>query len=947
MTTGVVDAERWKRIEALFQQASDLDPERRAAFLDQACDNDPELRSELDSLLAASGNTLADLHSFVSAAAGDILGAQSQIRTRIGAYRLVRILGEGGMGAVYLGARDDDQYQRLVAIKVIRAGLAHSPALQLRFRGERQILADLDHPNIARMLDGGITDDGLPYLVMEYIDGIALDVFCRERKLSLDAHLRVFRTLCSAVDYAHRHLVIHRDIKPLNVLVTEDGSPKLLDFGIAKLIDPFQGDDGDSTPSLTGQRLLTPDYASPEQLLGKPVSAATDVYALGCLLFELLTGELPFALEDSRARAHAICEEEPEKVSIACQRTQHLPAKEARRLRGDLDCILLKTMSKEPEQRYPTASLLLTEIDRYLAGYPVEAARPGIAYRSGKFVRRHQLGVTLATLIVLLIVGFGISMAVLAHKATLGEARARREEQFLESIFAAATPEASKGETVTARELLDVAAGRVNTELVSDPQLQGPMAENIGQAYVALGLYDRAQPLLERALSLAQSSAGEASPDYVSDLSNLATNDRLQSNFKQAEPLFRQTIAMNEAAHGSNSLPVAHSLSNLGEVLYLEDRDAEAEAVLRRALAVERPLGDTAQDGTRNYLALVLERKGAYPEAAGLLRELTSIAAATRGRESQDYLIAMHDMAGAQIDMGDLESAAATEEQVLATRRRIWGPNHPDTAYSLNNLGWIFLEQGKWRAAEPLLRETVAITLKEGDGTGPRYIIALSNWGRMLQQKGDLSGAAATFDQAQSRLAASGRGESWIASKLLVYQSLLALDRGHPDEAVRSATRAVDLQRQLGGDSNPQLATGLLALGQSQLLAGQPAAAESSFRSALAMRQHAYPATHPELLLAQARLAEALLAEGQPQGALELLQTAIRNADTAPFPLPAWRMAELHILDGLALRATGHQAEALIAANAATLAGYNQAAMRRYLSDQIKSAAHSTPSNKR
>ena len=245
------------------------------------------------------------------------------------------------------------------------------------------------------------------------------------------------------------------------------------------------------------------------------------------------------------------------------------------------------------------------------------------------------------------------------------------------------------------------------------------------------------------------------------------------------------------------------------------------------------------------------------------------------------------------------------------------------------------------------MRETVAITVKEGDGTGPRYIIALANWGRMLQQKGDLSGAAAVFDQAQSHLAAGGRGESWIASKLLVYQSLLALDRGHPDEAMRWATRAVNLERQLGGDSNPQLATGLLALGQAQLLAGQSAAAESSFRSALTIRQHAYPATHPELLLAQARLAEALLAAGEPQGALELLRTAIRNADAAPFPLPGWRIAELRILEGLALRFTGHQTEALIAANTATLAGYNQAAMRRYLSDQINSAAHSTPSKKR
>jgi serine/threonine-protein kinase len=941
MTTDVAAAERWKRIEALFQEVADLDPASRAAFLDRACEADAEMRREVDSLLAASGNTLAGLRGSVAAAAGEMLSAQGQTRDRIGAYRLIRVLGEGGMGAVYLGARDDEQYERLVAIKVIRAGLAHSAALQLRFRGERQILADLDHPNIARMLDGGITSDGLPYLVMEYIDGIALDVFCRERRLSLDARLGVFRTLCSAVDYAHRHLVIHRDIKPLNVLVTEDGSPKLLDFGIAKLIDPYQGEADDSAISLTGQRLLTPDYASPEQLLGKPVSAATDVYALGCLLFELLTGELPFALADPSARTRAICEDEPERASAACLRTGHLPPKQARRLRGDLDCILLKAMRKEPEQRYATASQLLAEIDRYLGGYAVEAAGAGAAYRATKFVKRHRVGVGLTALVALLIVGFAIGMAVLARRATRGEAKARREQEFLAGIFNASTPEAAKGATVTARELLDQAAGRVDTELASDPQLQGALAEDIGQAYVALGLYDQAQPLLERALRLAQMTAGERSDEYVNDLSNLANNDRLRSKFQLAEPLFRRTVALNQAAHGRESLAVAHSLSSLGEVLYWEDRDAEAEAVLRRALTIERPLPDSAQDATRNYLALVLERRGAYPEAAGLLREMTAITARTRGRESQDYLVAMHDMAGAQIDMGDLDGAAATEAQVLATRQRIWGRDHPDTAYSLNNLGWIFLEQGKWREAQPLLREEVAITRKEGGG--PVYLGALGNWGRLLEQKGDLSGAAAAFDHAQSVLAADGRAQSWTAAKLLVYQALLAMDRGQPEEAVRIAARAVDLQRQLGGDSNPQLATGLLALGQAQLLSGDAHAAESSFRSALAIRRREYPATHPELLLAEARLAEALLDEKRGQDALMLLQPAVRNAETAPFPLTAWRMAELRVLEGRALRASGsatsgRQAEALIAANTSALAGYNQAAMRRYLSDRIRSA---------
>ena len=942
MTTRVATA-RWRRIETLFHQASDIDPSRRDAFLDEACEGDAEMRTELDSLLSSSDRTLADLKTSVSSAAGEMLDVGNVARNRVGAYRLIRTLGEGGMGAVYLAARDDDQYERLVAIKVLRAGLAHSPALQLRFRTERQILANLDHPNIARMLDGGITVDDAPYLVMEYIDGTALDIFCEQRKLSLDARLRLFRTLCAAVDYAHRHLVIHRDIKPLNVLVMEDGTPKLLDFGIAKLIDPYQAG---FDPAITrdSERLLTPDYASPEQLLGKPVSTSTDVYALGVLLYELLAGDLPFASSGSEPlkQARAICEQEPEKPSVICLRTSHLPAAEGSRLRGDLDSIILKSLRKQPEQRYASASQLLIEIDRYLAGYAVDAAEQSVSYRVGKFVQRHRAGVALTALLALLIVGFGIGMAVLARRATRGEARARREEEFLASIFAAATPEGSKGANITARQLLDQAAARIDGELASDPQLQASMSESVGQSYVALGLYDKAQPLLERAVRITRDTEGESGADYATYLNNLATNYRLRSEFQKAEPLFRRAVALNEAAHGANSPEVAHSLTNLGECLYLLERDAEAERVLRRALAIERPLPDDQQDADRDYLALVLERRGAYPEAASLLREATDIDGRIHGKQSQDYLVSLHNMAGAQIDMGDLDGAASTEQQVLATRQQVWGPDHPDTAYSLNNLGWIYLEQGRWQEAEPLLRQNAEILRKLGSDAGPRYTNALGNWGRVLEQKGDFDGASSAFDQAQYLGAVAGRGSSWQGAKLTVYQSLLELDRGHTADAIRLAERAVKMQKELGGGNNAQLASGLLALGLAQLIAGDPTAADSSFRSAVAIKERLYPRTHPELLIAQVRLAEALLAEKRPQDALALLGRVIVNAETAPFPLLPWRMAELRVVKGLALQETGRQTEGsdLISANTAALQGYNQLSVKNYLEVQIHADRH-------
>ncbi len=925
---------RWRRIETLFHQASELDPVGREAFIAQACGGDPELRAELDSLLSSSDLTLIKLKGSVADAASDLLSYEVGDVERIGAYRLLRTLGEGGMGTVFLGARDDDQYQRIVAIKVLRAGLTHRPELQLLFRTERQILADFDHPNIARMLDGGITPQGSPYLVMEYIDGIALDVYCRQHNLPLDARLRLFRALVAAIDYAHRHLVIHRDIKPLNVLVTSDGIPKLLDFGIAKLIDPYQSPANQVLLS-GNEQMLTPDYASPEQLLGRPVSTATDVYALGVLLFELLTGELPFAGSRSEpmAQARAICEQEPERPSDVCLRAQHLSAAEARRIRGDLDSIVRKTLRKDPEDRYPTASQLLEELERYFEGFPIEAAEQSVPYRVRKFVRRHRVAVSVAALAVILIVGFATAMALLARRATRGEARARREEEFLANIFKAATPEGSKGEKVTARQLLDQAAGRLDTELGSDPELRAEMTESIAQSYVAIGGYDRAQPLLERALQITEQSRGQTSPPYAESLANLATDLRLQSEYTKAEPLFRQAVTLNEKLYGRSSFSFAHSLSNLGECLYWEERDAEAEQILRRALAIERPLADNLQDGTRNYLALTLERRAAYPEAAQLLRESNFIAGSVRGKQSADYLISLHDLAGAQIDMGDLEGAARSEQEVLNARQRIWGRNHPDTAYSLNNLGWIYLELGRWQLAEPLLKENLAIMRAISSTPGPLYVSSLANWGRLLEEKGDYAGAANAYDQAIQLLAAAGHAESWGAAKILGYQSLLELDRQRYPDAIRLAERTVQMEKNLRGDRNPQLSAGLLILGLTHLLAGKPDLAETAFREAVDLRQRTFPPGHPELLLAQVRLTEALLAEKRPHDAVDQMNPALTAAKAAPFPLPSWRMAEFKLVYGEALRETGHEKEAaaLIAENSARLQGYNLTAVRTYL----------------
>lgn len=938
---------RWQRIEVLFHRALEVDEDARAAWVQQACGDDLELRAELESLLAPAEMTLGAVKGAVAEAAGAMFEAEAGEPGRIGAYRIVRTLGQGGMGTVYLAERDDDQYKRLVAIKVLRSALSRSPAFQVLFRSERQILADLDHPNIARMLDGGITDRGAPYLVMEYIDGIALDIYCQQHKLGLAERLGLFKALCSAVAYAQSHMVIHRDLKPMNVLVGADGTPKLLDFGIAKLMNPY-----DSIPEpaagLDTERMLTPDYASPEQLLGQPISTATDVYALGVLLFELLTGELPFGgvragmgpRESERSRreqARAICEQPPRLPSDVSLRTAALPAAEARKLRGDLDAIVLKALRKLPAERYPGAAQMLSDLDRHAKNLPVEAVEPTLAYSLGKFVQRHRVGVWLTAVAAILVVVFALSMGFLARRATRGEARARREETFLASIFKTATPEGAKGDKLTTRQVLDEAVGRLDTELADDPQLQGNIAENIAEAYMAQGLYDQADPLLQRALKVAEKFDGKRSKTYRDDLANLANEIRLKGDYQRAEPLLREALTLAQSNYKSRSIEVAHAQSMLGECLYLEDSNTESEALLRQALDTERTIDANLQDGTRSYLALVLERRGAFVEAAQLLRESTEMSAKQEGRESANYLISLHNLAGAEIDAGDLDGAARSEQEVLTTRRKIWGYDHPDTAYSLNNLGFIYLEQGRWQQAEPLLLENVAITAKLGDGKSPRYAIALANVGRVQEQKGDLSSAAGSYDKGLQILVASGRLNSLYEAKIETYQAQLANDRGDPAAGQRIAEQALALERKLGGETNPLVASGLLTLGESKLLAGDGPGAEAAFQQALQIRQGIYAPTHPDFLMAQIRVAEAQLATGHTQDhaqqALQVATAALASAQSAPFALPEWRLAEIKACKGLALAASGRGNEStpLLAGAAAELTSYNQLAIRQYL----------------
>jgi predicted Ser/Thr protein kinase len=433
---------RWHRVEDLFHRAADLAPTERAAFLSTACGGDQGLREEVESLLAADIDPEAVLEAAVAEAAGQLRAETEDgavlIGQRIGPYLIVNLVGKGGMGTVYRAVREGE-FRMEVALKLLKRGTDTDASLR-QFRKERQILAALQHPNIARLLDGGATEDGLPYFAMEYVDGSPLLEYARP--LSIRQRLELFRSVCAAVQYAHQNLIVHRDLKPGNILVTADGTPKLLDFGIAKLVDP-ESMGHDRTLTAAGGRRMTPDYASPEQVRGEPVTTATDVYSLGVILYELLTGERPYHLDTRSPEAieRAICSEEPRK-----------PSTWNRQLDPDLDNIVLMTLRKEPQRRYVSVEQLSDDVQRCLEGRPVRARKDTARYRAVKFVNRNKLGTIAAALAVL---GIAAGVVAISREARRAEYRFRQVRKFARTVLFDLNPQIENlGGSTKARELL-------------------------------------------------------------------------------------------------------------------------------------------------------------------------------------------------------------------------------------------------------------------------------------------------------------------------------------------------------------------------------------------------------------------------------------------------------------------------------------------------------------
>ena len=755
----------------------------------------------------------------------------------IGAYRVIRAIGHGGMGAVYLAARDDDEFKKRVAIKLLRPGMATDDLVR-RFRNERQILASIDHPNIAKLLDGGTTEEGLPYFLMEYVEGEPIDRYCDRHALSVGERLGLFRTVCTAVHFAHQNLVVHRDLKPGNILVTADGVVKLLDFGIAKLLKPeLYSARVDATR--IEERLMTPEYASPEQTRGELITTASDIYALGVLLYELLTGHLPYRLSGLSLHevTRVICEVDPRKPSTAIgeveERTradgtaqkltpesvsrtrEGRPEKLRRRLAGDLDAIVMKAMRKEPQRRYGSAEQLSEDIRRHIDGHPVAARKGTFSYNASRFVRRHRIGVATAAAAIVSLIAFSTVLAV--QSARLARARDRAEGEaakaqavstFLQETLSSANPYEGQGRNVTVVEVLKAAPDKLGRSFAGQPETAAAIRHTIGNTYASLGLLEEAELWLRQALQMRQGILGREHPDVAASMDDLAVLLRDKGQNEEAERMAREALAMRRRLLGNESEEVADSLNTLGNTLQNRGRYEAAEAQLRESLALRRKLpgGESVEVAeTLGNLAAVLLSRGDFDGAESLLRESLAVFRRVLGAQHPRVASGLANLAALLYEKGDFESAERLYRESLTTSRSSLGDTHPEVATTMNNLGVVLSVRGDFDAAEPLLRESLAIRRKALGEKHPDVAGSMGNLGRVLEQKGD-------------------------------YKSAESLHRA-----------ALVIKRQLLGNEHQSVAYSLLNLARAIQAQGAFEKAEPLYLEALAMERKLLGAQHPTL----------------------------------------------------------------------------------------------------
>ena len=722
--------EQWQALIPYLDQALTLSKEECALWLESLRAEKPEIADQLGGLLEEHRAVNEEQYLEKGPALGLDIGAPGQ---SIGAYRLISIIGRGGMGTVWMAERSDGRFERKAAVKFLNVALT-GRAVEERFKREGAILGRLSHPNIAELLDAGVTATGQPYLVLEHVEGEPIDRYCDQRRLGIDQRIGLFLDVLAAVAHAHANLVIHRDIKPPNVLVSKDGQVKLLDFGIAKLIEG-EGQSAAAT-MLTHEAgaPLTPEYAAPEQITGSPVTTATDVYELGVLFYLLLAGLHPAGPgpHSPADLMKAILELEPkppsdvvtpytERTFMSASNRNTTPDRLGRRLRGELDTIVTKALKKNPLERYASVSAFVEDVQRYLNDEPIHARPDRFVYRAAKFVRRHRLAVSLATAVVFAIIAGLIGTLLQARTARLQRDaairerdRANRVTDFMISTFKVSDPAQSNVNNLTAREILDKASQKIDVEMAKDPESQAQMMYAMAEVYDSLGSFPQAQTLFMRALNLQRRVLGPDDPQTLTSLSRMAVVLAEQGNYPEAEKLEREAFAARTRVLGPEHPDTITSMAQLGTILTLQGQNAEGLKMKREAFALaERVLGpeDPRTLKMANSLVAVLWQQGddqLYREAEQVERDAIEKEKRVLGPEHPDTLNGMSNLAVVMRRMGHYAEAEKVYRETLAIHSRVLGAEHPDTLVMKESLALAIAKQKRYQEAEDIYAETLA-----------------------------------------------------------------------------------------------------------------------------------------------------------------------------------------------------------------------------------------------
>ena len=820
-----MDSKRWERMQSLFHEAADRPLDARTEFLKQACAGDDLLFADVSAMLDRDASRSSLLDRDVADMAGRVIGdgvPETLAREMFGPYRLTRLLGEGGTGIVCLGVRDD--LQSVAAIKILRDAWI-SPARRDRFASEQRILAQLNHPSIARLYDADTLPGGTPWLAMEYVEGVPLTRHCRARGASIADRLRAFRNVCEAVQHAHRHMVVHRDLKPSNILVTADGHVKLLDFGISRQLDAM---DRVADPTTTLVRHLTPTYAAPEQIRGEATTVQTDVYALGVILYELLTGRTPFDLTGlSPARAEqTLLEDEPPRPSLAARQTANGADGVSASAWSDLDVLCLAAMHKDASRRYGSVEGVIRDIDHYLANEPLEARPDTIGYRTRKFVHRNwrpALAVAVVLTLAVVLVGFYTVRLAAARNAAVAQAtRADRIQRFMLRLFDGGEKEAGPADNLRVVTLIDRGVLDART-LDREPLVQADVYQTLGGIYERLGKFDEADKLLGTSIETRRALLPSNSPDIAKSVTALARLRSDQARFDDAEKLAREGLATARATLRPDDPQIADATEAVGEIL---------------------------------------EQRGNYSQAIAMLQDAVALRSKPGG-DASELAATLYELANANFYAGHLDMSESLNQRTLSMHRELFGDAHPLVAEDLINLGAIEYERGRFVDAEGFYRKALEINRSWYGKDSFRTASNLTMLGRSLTQEKRFDEANALLSEAlviQERV--FGNVHPRVASALNDLGNV-AMGQERFDDAERHFRRIGEIYRAVYGEKHYLVGIATSNLAGVYMARRDFTTAEKMYRAAVATFTDTQSRDHLNTGIARIKLGRSLLRQGR------------------------------------------------------------------------------------